>query len=358
VEIEKTIAQAISGAFASQLLAWHKLHGRTGLPWQNTSDPYRVWLSEIMLQQTQVITVIEYYARFLQRFPTVAELAAAPQDNVLALWAGLGYYSRARNLHACAQAVVALHGGVFPGTAEQLQTLPGIGPSTAAAVASFCFGERVAILDGNVKRVLTRVLGFDKDLATSKHERELLEIATDLLPKRDVATSMPRYTQAIMDLGATVCMPRQPLCHQCPMAKKCVAKEQGRVQDYPVKTKKLKRSSQSLWLLWAQLGDGSVLLQKRPTPGVWAGLHCLPLFESLDALELALMPKERAALKALPPFVHVLTHKDLHLHVMALDGASALPSLGHWFTDWRSVGVPAPVKKLLSDETSRAPAMI
>jgi A/G-specific adenine glycosylase len=306
-----------------------------------------VWLSEIMLQQTQVITVIDYYARFLKRFPSVADLAAAPQDDVLALWAGLGYYSRARNLHACAQAVVSLHGGEFPRSAELLQSLPGIGPSTAAAIASFCFAERVAIVDGNVKRVLTRVLGFDKDLASSKHERELLEIATDLLPKRDLASNMPRYTQAIMDLGATVCTPRQPSCNQCPMASRCVAKAQSRVQDYPVKTKKLKRSSQSLWLLWAQRKDGAVFLQKRPTPGVWAGLYCLPSFESVEALELVLKPKERAALKALPPFLHVLTHKDLHLHVMVLEAALALPALGNWVADWRTVGLPAPIKKLL-----------
>jgi A/G-specific adenine glycosylase len=328
-------------------LAWHQKHGRTGLPWQNTHDSYCVWLSEIMLQQTQVITVIDYYARFLQRFPTVADLAAAPQDDVLALWAGLGYYSRARNLHACAKAVVSLHGGQFPRSAEILQTLPGIGPSTAAAIASFCFAERVAILDGNVKRVLTRVLGFEKDLASSKNERELLGIATDLLPKRDLAIAMPRYTQAIMDLGATVCTPRQPSCGACPMVKDCVAKAQGRVQEYPVKTKNLKRSSQSLWLLWAQRKDGAVLLQKRPTPGVWAGLYCLPLFESLEALESSLTSKQRGMLGAHPPFVHVLTHKDLHLHVMALETTATLAALGEWVSDRRTVGLPAPIKKLL-----------
>jgi A/G-specific adenine glycosylase len=334
--------------FSKALLAWHKKHGRTGLPWQAVKDPYLVWLSEIMLQQTQVITVKDYYARFLKRFPNVAALAAAPQDDVLTLWAGLGYYSRARNLHACARAVVSQHGGEFPSSAQQLQTLPGIGPSTAAAIASFCFGERVAILDGNVKRVLTRLLGFDHDLAVSKHERELLEIATDLLPSRELASTMPRYTQAIMDLGATVCTPRQPRCVSCPFSARCVAKAQSKVQDYPVKTKKLKRSSQSLWLLWAQREGGSVLLSKRPTPGVWAGLHCLPLFESIEALELSLKPKERAALRALPPFIHVLTHKDLHLHVMTLEASRAQPDLGEWVTDWRSVGLPAPIKKLLS----------
>jgi A/G-specific adenine glycosylase len=335
-------------SFAAALLAWHKLHGRTGLPWQGIRDPYRVWLSEIMLQQTQVITVKEYYARFLQRFPTVADLATAPQDDVLALWAGLGYYSRARNLHACAHAVIRLHGGEFPLSAALLRNLPGIGPSTAAAIASFCYGERVAILDGNVKRVLTRVLGYSQDLAVAKNERELLQIATDLLPQRDLATTMPRYTQAIMDLGATVCLPRQPLCQACPMAERCAARAQGRAQDYPVRTKKLKRSSQSLWLLWAQRKDGAVLLHKRPAPGVWAGLYCLPLFESPEALEASLTPSQRAALKALPTFVHVLTHKDLHLHVMRLHTSAALNGLGHWMLDWQTVGLPAPIKKLLA----------
>lgn len=337
--------------FSAILLAWHAKHGRTGLPWQNTRDPYRVWLSEIMLQQTQVVTVLGYYQRFLQRFPSVRELAAAPQDEVLALWAGLGYYSRARNLHACAKAVVSLHAGEFPRTAELLQSLPGIGPSTAAAVASFCVGERVAILDGNVKRVLTRVLGFGGDLAARKNEQALLQQATELLPKRDVASAMPRYTQAIMDLGATICTPRQPSCGACPFEQRCVAKAQEKVQSYPVKTKKLKRSSQALWLLWAKRSadtHSAVLLQKRPTPGVWAGLYCFPLFESLQALEEAISPNERAALKALQPFVHVLTHKDLHLHVVVLEQASALPELGDWVADWRTVGLPAPVKKLLS----------
>jgi A/G-specific adenine glycosylase len=342
----------LQASFSDALLEWHAQHGRTGLPWQNTREPYRVWLSEIMLQQTQVSTVIDYYARFLERFPTVIELAGAPQDDVLALWAGLGYYSRARNLHACAQAVVRLHGGQFPNHSDVLQTLPGIGPSTAAAVASFCFSERVAILDGNVKRVLTRVLGFAQDLASAKNEKALLQLATDMLPTERLSTAMPRYTQAIMDLGATICTPRQPACSSCPMAERCVAKAQRSVDAYPVKTKKLKRSSQSLWLLWAKRTDEAVLLQKRPVPGVWAGLHCLPLFESLEALEQALRPKDRAALRALQPFVHVLTHKDLHLHVLVLEDISAststLEALGEWVADWRTVGLPAPMKKLLS----------
>lgn len=233
---------ALSG-FAGEIVRWQMAHGRNSLPWQNTRDPYRVWLSEIMLQQTQVATVLDYYARFLQRFPTVSELAAAEQDGVLALWSGLGYYSRARNLHRCAQEVMALHAGQFPRTAEQLQTLPGIGRSTAAAIASFCFGERVAILDGNVKRVLTRVLAFSADLAQSANERELWSRATDLLPEQNLPETMPRYTQGLMDLGATICTGRQPQCLLCPVQALCRGLATGEPGKYPVKTRKLKRSA-------------------------------------------------------------------------------------------------------------------
>src|SRR5436190_18768646 len=193
-------------SFADRVIAWQRTHGRHTLPWQNTRDPYRVWLSEIMLQQTQVATVLGYYERFLQRFPDVHALAAASIDDVFALWSGLGYYSRARNLHRCAQKVVAEHGGRFPPTSAALAELPGIGRSTAAAIAAFCFGERVAILDGNVKRVLTRVLAFDGDLAEARAERELWTEATALLPLHDIAA----YTQGLMDLGATVCAARAP----------------------------------------------------------------------------------------------------------------------------------------------------
>jgi A/G-specific adenine glycosylase len=193
-----------SPPLAETLVAWQKVHGRNHLPWQNTQDPYRVWLSEIMLQQTQVSTVLDYYDKFLQHFPTVLDLAAAPQDKVMGLWSGLGYYSRARNLHQCAQDVVSRFGGKFPSTAADLITLPGIGRSTAAAVASFCFSERVAIMDGNVKRVLTRVWAYDADLSISKHEKVLWQLAENALPTRHLKTAMPRYSQALMDLGATL----------------------------------------------------------------------------------------------------------------------------------------------------------
>jgi A/G-specific adenine glycosylase len=343
------LAPALAG-FSERVVRWQRTHGRNALPWQNTRDPYRVWLSEIMLQQTQVAAVLGYYERFLQRFPDVQALAAAPLDDVLALWSGLGYYSRARNLHRCAQEVVAGHGGAFPRTAAALATLPGIGPSTAAAISSFCFGERAAILDGNVKRVLTRVLGFEDDLALAANERRLWEYARELLPAHELQENMPRYTQGVMDLGATVCMPRNPSCLICPAQPDCTAAKQGRPEAYPVKTRKLKRSAESLWLLHAQAGDGSVWLQKRPTPGVWAGLYCLPVFASRDALEDAVPTPARRRLRDIEPFVHVLTHKDLHLHpVQAVVPPEWAAGEGKWFaaSEWPGLGLPAPVRRFL-----------
>lgn len=363
---EKTLSRlksAALAAFSTEVVRWQQTHGRNSLPWQNTRDPYRVWLSEIMLQQTQVTTVLDYYARFLQRFPTVANLAAASQDEVLALWSGLGYYSRARNLHRCAQDVVALHGGQFPRSALQLQTLPGIGRSTAAAIASFCFGERVAILDGNVKRVLTRVLGFGADLSESASEKALWSLATDLLPERDLPAAMPRYTQGLMDLGATVCTSRQPQCLLCPVQALCVGRTSGEPEKYPVKTRKLKRSAQALSLLWAQKPDGSVWLEKRPSAGIWGGLYCLPVFDSDEALQAALSESLDGRLQALPHFVHVLTHKDLHLApwVAAFRADQPLPEAmvpkvrpGDWFgpAAWPGLGLPAPIRRLLMHEAA------
>lgn len=342
-------------SFGDTVVMWQKKYGRHDLPWQNTQDPYAVWLSEIMLQQTQVATVREYFARFMARFPTVADLAAAHQDEVLGLWSGLGYYSRARNLHRAALDVVALHSGVFPRNSEALQTLPGIGRSTAAAVASLCFGEPIAILDGNVKRVLTRYLGFKEDLASSRVEKNLWAIAQSMLPLRDVKQAMPRYTQGVMDLGATVCTPKKPQCAQCPVADTCVAKAEGQPEAYPVKTRKLKRTSEQLWLLQAVTRQGHVWLMKRPQTGVWAGLYCLPVFESFDAL-LAMLPvKYHTQLQDGGVFKHVLTHKDLHLHPVELTLPStvklgAAMGEGQWMAeaDWPSLGLPAPIRKLLA----------
>jgi A/G-specific adenine glycosylase len=341
--------------FAHRLIEWQRLHGRNSLPWQNTRDPYRVWLSEIMLQQTQVATVLPYYARFLERFPTVAELAAAPLDDVLALWSGLGYYSRARNLHACAQAVMAEHGGRFPASSALLQQLPGIGRSTAAAIAAFCFGERVAILDGNVKRVLTRVLGFDGDLAEAAQERELWAQATRLLPEHGIEP----YTQGLMDLGATLCLARSPSCLLCPVHPVCTASREGTQASFPVKTRKLKRSRREhvwLWLVWRD----QVWLVQRPDRGVWAGLWSLPEFDDTAAFDDATAAWPGSA-EALPSFTHVLTHLDWRLHPVrwtlpVRTGATRVAEMlaawptGRWFKLEESLaaGLPAPLRKLLT----------
>ncbi len=338
-------------SFAATLVAWQRRHGRHALPWQNTRDPYRVWLSEIMLQQTQVSTVIGYYARFLERFPDVRALAAAPQDEVLAAWSGLGYYSRARNLHRCAQAVVAEHGGAFPASSEALARLPGIGRSTAAAIAAFCFGERVAILDGNVKRVLTRVLGFDGDLSRPAAERALWGEATALLP----VVGIDAYTQGLMDLGATICSPRAPACLLCPVQGRCAAARAGTQERYPVKTRRLVRGRREHVWLWLRC-NGSLWLAERPETGVWAGLWSLPEFDDEAAFDAAsaAWPGEP---EPLPAVRHALTHFDWTLRPVrwtlpsGTDVAAITSSLGpgRWCTLAEALAgpLPSPLRRLL-----------
>lgn len=350
-----------AAGFARHVIAWQARSGRHDLPWQNTRDPYRVWLSEIMLQQTQVTTVLGYYARFLARFPDVAALAAAPLDDVLGLWSGLGYYSRARNLHRCAEVVVDQHGGRFPPTAQALATLPGIGRSTAAAIAAFCFGERVAILDGNVKRVLTRVLAFDGDLAEAASERALWVEATRLLPDDPDPAAIAAYTQGVMDLGATVCGTRAPACADCPVATLCRSGPVGEAERYPVKTRRLKRSRrESHWLSLAW--RGRLWLVQRPPRGIWAGLWSLVEFDTASALDAACAawPGER---RPLPSFTHVLTHLDWRLHPLQIrlpddladaDVARLVATLpqadgGRWCEREAlpALGLPAALRKLL-----------
>jgi A/G-specific adenine glycosylase len=339
---------------AQRVLRWRRRHGRRGLPWQDTRDPYRVWLSEIMLQQTQVVTVLDYYQRFLQRFPDLQSLAAAPLDEVLALWSGLGYYSRARNLHRCAQVVVQEHSGVFPGSSQALVRLPGIGRSTAAAIAAFCFGERVAILDGNVKRVLGRALGFGGDLSLAAQERALWQRAQALVPERGVEG----YTQGLMDLGATLCSVRQPECGRCPLADLCVARREGRPEAYPVKKRKLKRGQRQHALLCLAQGE-ALWLTRRAETGVWAGLWSLPEFESIDALQ-GLLAGWPGKAEPLPAIEHALTHFDwtllplrwtlpARLSARRRDALTAALPDGRWVTRAQALqmGLAAPVRKLL-----------
>lgn len=369
--VNSSLANPIAGVpqnddFALKIVAWQQSAGRHSLPWQNTRDPYRVWLSEIMLQQTQVVTVLDYYAQFLARYPEVGHLATAPLDDVLALWSGLGYYSRARHLHACARQVMTRFGGRFPTTAAQLETLPGIGPSTAAAVASFCFSERVAILDGNVKRVLTRYLAFEGDMSAGASVKQLWQRATALLPTNDLQHTMPRYTQGLMDLGATICTQRRPQCQLCPVQATCQARALKAIEKYPVKSKKINRSAHQLQLLWVRRADGSVWLERRPVTGIWGGLYCFPVTDGPDALSTLGQQLTHPCLSSwrLEPFLHVLTHKDLYLHTTVVEvsseqsvlwsealGASSheAPS-GSWFSQetWPGLGLPAPIRKLLA----------
>ncbi|WP_439112725.1 A/G-specific adenine glycosylase [Hydrogenophaga sp.] len=351
-------------AFARLLIDWQRQHGRRGLPWQHTRDPYRVWLSEVMLQQTQVSTVLSYFPRFLDKFPTVQALAEASADEVMALWAGLGYYSRARNLHRCAQAVVAQHGGVFPSNAAGLQALPGIGASTAAAIAAFCHGERVSIVDGNVRRVLSRLLAFDGDLAQTARQRELWDLAQALLPEAPSPDDMTAYTQGLMDLGATLCVRSRPQCERCPVQGICRALETSTVSNYPVKTRAVKRRHESWWLLLLResghAGRERIWLARRPAPGIWAGLYCPPVFGSEAALLDALPPTWREGLHELEAVSHSLTHRELRLHprLLVLDGPLMVPAAmeGDWvdIVALHGHGLPAPVRVLLAPWLGRA----
>lgn len=357
-------ASPLQAAFASRLIAWQRRHGRHDLPWQNTRDPYRIWLSEIMLQQTQVSTVIPYYAKFLARFPDVAALARAPIDDVMALWAGLGYYSRARNLHRCASAVLEQHGGAFPTSPEALAQLPGIGRSTAAAIASFAFGARATILDGNVKRVLARVFGIEGFPGEKRVENAMWLLAERVMPAREASTDdVSAYTQGLMDLGATLCVRGKPDCARCPFAADCVAHATGRQRELPAARPKKTVPTRRTWML--VLRDGaSVLLERRPPSGIWGGLWSLP--EAPDEAALAERAQAFGAARGferLAPLAHTFTHFKLEIEPRCADlghesGSSAMATSAciearDDATAWVPLdriddyGVPAPVRKLL-----------
>jgi A/G-specific adenine glycosylase len=314
-------------SFAEKLIHWQRRHGRHGLPWQGTRDPYRIWLSEIMLQQTQVSAVLPYYRRFLERFPDVEALARASEDDVLRLWSGLGYYARGRNLHQAAREI-RRHG--FPKTSKELQELRGIGRSTAAAIAVFAYGERAAILDGNVKRVLARCFGLASD-------EELWRKAERLLPTKAVET----YTQALMDLGATVCT-RNPDCGACPVRGRCVARKTGRIAELPAaRSRKALPIKKTTWFVYRDAGR--VLLERRPSPGIWGGLWCFPELE--DA---AFRVRSRKILK---PIDHGFTHFRLRIQPLLCDVKSRESPGRLWLdlSDALDAAIPAPVKNLLQD---------
>jgi A/G-specific adenine glycosylase len=337
--------------FSKQLLDWWDQHGRKDLPWQHPRTAYRVWVSEIMLQQTQVKTVIPYFERFLQRFPDVQALATAAVDDVLALWSGLGYYARARNLHKAAGICVRDYGGELPDTPELLAGLPGIGASTANAIFSQAHDTPAVVLDGNVKRVLARYFAVDGWPGNSAVHKQLWEMAEQLLPRKRGAD----YTQAIMDLGAVLCTRSRPGCDRCPVADGCQARQNNAVDRYPAPRPRIRTSKKSFHMLI--LGDqrGRVLLERRPPAGIWGGLWCLPadddgmpVAERLGLAEFDLQP--------LPILRHQLTHLRMEIQPLAGDtelspgGVKCGPDL-RWFErdEWPKAGLPKPVRQLLEE---------
>jgi len=354
--------QLADPTFSRAVIDWQRSHGRHTLPWQNTTDAYRVWLSEIMLQQTQVAAVLGYYARFLERFPTVHALAEAPAEDVMAHWSGLGYYTRARNLHACAKRVVADYDGVFPSDPALLADLPGIGRSTAAAIAAFSGGVRAAIMDGNVKRVFARVFGIDAYPGIKPVEDALWRRAEALLPEDGGIES---YTQGLMDLGATLCTRSRPDCGRCPLQARCVAFATGRTAELPVRKPK-KTTPEKRTAMLVLIDRGEVLLEQRPQTGIWGGLLSLPEVGGHVAMDGDADPVCTADIaaassafgtidevRALTPLMHGFTHYKLHIAPFAVAlAARGEHGAGHVWWKLDAIGdapLPAPVKKLLLD---------
>jgi len=337
---------------AGLLLEWHERAGRHDLPWQSDRSPYRVWVSEIMLQQTQVATVKPYYQRFMHRFPDVRTLAAAGVDEVLHLWSGLGYYARARNLHRAAGLICAELGGELPRDFAGLARLPGVGRSTAGAILALSFGERLPILDANARRVLARYFGAAGGATTAAGTRCLWELAERCTPPARVA----EYTQAIMDLGATVCVRSRPLCASCPLAARCLARRAGRQRELPASRLARPRRTRRVLMLVALHENGSVLLERRPESGVWGGLWCLPEFDTTTAAQAyvrdSLVARTGEA-RALGAVVHAFTHFRLIIHPLLVHCAGAALVMEEGASLWYNIrapariGLPAPIKALL-----------
>ena len=337
---------------AAPLLAWHARAGRHDLPWQSDRTPYRVWVSEIMLQQTQVATVIPYYERFMQRFPDVRTLAAAPVDEVLHLWSGLGYYARARNLHRAAGQICAEHGGELPRTFAGLACLPGVGRSTAGAILALSLGERFPILDGNVRRVLSRYFGV-AGKATGAGAKRLWELSERCTPARRVAD----YTQAIMDLGATLCVRSRPRCEACPLSVGCCARRNGREYQRPASRSAPVRRTRSVFMVVALNEDGSVLLGRRPESGVWGGLWCLPEFDTASAAQAFIrhsLVTSRVEPQPLCAIEHAFTHFSLLISPLLVHCAGTAAVVEQGTSLWYNVrapariGLPAPITALLA----------
>ncbi|MFH8135487.1 A/G-specific adenine glycosylase [Pantoea osteomyelitidis] len=337
--------------FAQQVLNWYQRFGRKTLPWQQDKTPYKVWLSEVMLQQTQVATVIPYFERFMARFPEVGDLAAAPLDEVLHLWTGLGYYARARNLHKAAQQVVERHQGAFPQNFDDVAALPGVGRSTAGAILSLSLGQHYPILDGNVKRVLARCYAVAGWPGKKEVEKRLWQISEEVTP----ATGVNHFNQAMMDLGALVCTRSRPKCEICPLNSGCVAYANNSWASYPGKKPKQTLPERSGWFLMMQHGDG-VWLEQRPPVGLWGGLFCFPQFSSEEALQAWLDVRGiKGQPQQMTAFRHTFSHFHLDIVPMWLEWPSAGAAMdeagGLWYNLAQppSVGLAAPVERLLHE---------
>jgi A/G-specific adenine glycosylase len=352
-------------SFSSRLIAWQRTHGRHHLPWQG-ANAYHVWLSEIMLQQTQVATVIPYYQRFVASFPTIAALAVATEDQVLAHWSGLGYYARGRNLHRAAQIIVEKYRGEFPREFEQILELPGIGRSTAAAICALAYHERRAILDGNVKRVLARYCGISGSPSEKSVEEKLWQQAETLLPPLPPGegwgggeaveySAISTYTQALMDLGATLCTRSKPKCDVCPVSSDCVALQSGRVNKLP--TPRVRKAIPERHAVMLMLMHGNdILLEKRPGSGIWGGLWSLPQFDDEEAAKNWFVKNGMSASSGvrLETFIHTFTHFKLHISPLMIH-LSRKPTLAAqpgsvWLNveDALSAAIPTPVRALLN----------
>jgi len=345
--------------FSALVLAWYDKHGRKDLPWQKNITPYRVWISEIMLQQTQVATVIPYFQRFIKKFPTTKVLAQAPQDEILHLWTGLGYYARARNLHRSAQIIQEQFNGKFPNTLETLQTLPGIGRSTAGAILAISKNQRPPILDGNVKRVLCRLHTVEGWPGKTEVQKTLWELTTKYTPTKHTA----KYTQAIMDLGATVCTRARPLCLECPLTKHCLAHAQDRTQDFPTRkpSKKLPTRHTRMLLLCNTLNE--ILLEKRAPGGLWGGLWSLPECP-IDEKDISTWcktyyPCSVEKITHQPAFRHTFSHFHLNIEPILVNIKDKINTVMDsdkklWYNSKEKhlIGLAAPVKRLLEGNKS------
>lgn len=342
----------MNAGFAANVIAWQQRHGRHDLPWQGTRDPYPIWIAEVMLQQTQVATVIPYYRRFLDRFSGVAALARAELDAVLEHWSGLGYYSRARNLHRAARIVIEEHGGRFPSDFDAVRALPGIGRSTAAAICAFAFGERRAILDGNVKRVFARYFAVRGWPGDKRVEAALWRKAERLVPGKDVAA----YTQGLMDLGSGVCTRGQPQCAACPLRHGCIARKRSLTGQLPVPRPRRSVPHRETTMLILQHA-GEILLEKRPPTGIWGGLWCFPELSAGEPVARACRQRFGAhagAVHGMPVVEHGFTHFNLtirpqRVQVARLDPGTAEPG-AQWLPieEAKSAAIPAPVKRILA----------